>query len=344
MSLSSSSPRRAQAIRQWAVISGHESEPIPFSPLLLARRSRRYLEELVLGSGPSDLVIDSTLDQDSVIHFISACEGADFSLTLSNVFEIELLCDEWSVFGKSIRQKVTEFIEHPLSSHSFWLRRLLFRLGRGLSTSEAEDLLRCNLVSLVCDSAALAIPAAIPSRIIDFRSCEGRREKYERLFTFCIEYLRAHGSSASQIMRTLDVTQLSNEGLGRLCAVEQLNWGVVNESVVGSLLALQNEVDEQRKKILELTKLPKHALLHPEEANVSEIIKRIFPESKLFPPSVKKGKLRLGNGRETNEVCDIPDGIIAHLMRECGGNVRDRHQSEHLGELSAVVGRGADQG
>jgi hypothetical protein len=127
----SSSSRRAQAIRQWAVISGHESEPVPFSPLLLARKSRRYLEELVLGSGPGDIVIDSAFDRDSVVQFISACEGADFSLTLSNVFEIELLCDEWSVSGKSIRQKVIEFIEHPPSGQSLWLHRLLFRLGRG---------------------------------------------------------------------------------------------------------------------------------------------------------------------------------------------------------------------
>jgi hypothetical protein len=63
MSAPSSSSRRAQAIRQRAIISGHESEPIPFSPLLLAHKSRRYLDELVLGTGPGDIVIDSTFDQ-----------------------------------------------------------------------------------------------------------------------------------------------------------------------------------------------------------------------------------------------------------------------------------------
>jgi hypothetical protein len=177
MSASSSwsSPRRAKAVRQWAVISGDESKPIPCCALLLACKSRRYIEELVLSSGPGDIVIDSAFDRDSVLQFISACDGAEFSLTLSNVFEIKLLCDEWSVSGMSIRQKVIEFIEHLPSGESLWLRRLLFRLGRGLSTSETEDLLRCNLVSLVCDPAALDIPAAILSRIIDFRSYEGRR-------------------------------------------------------------------------------------------------------------------------------------------------------------------------
>jgi hypothetical protein len=111
ISSSSSSSRRAEALRQHAIIFGHESEPIPFSPLLFAPKCGRYLKELLMGSGPSDIVIDSTFDRGSAVQFIAACEGADFSLTLSNVLEIELLCDEWSVVGKSIRRKVTEFIE-----------------------------------------------------------------------------------------------------------------------------------------------------------------------------------------------------------------------------------------
>jgi hypothetical protein len=44
-----------------------------------------------------------------------------------------------------------------------------------------------------------------------------------------------------------------------------------------------------------------------------------------FPPLVKKGKLKLAKGGETIQTFDIPDGIIAHLTRECGGNVHD-HQ------------------
>jgi hypothetical protein len=149
MSASSSSSRRAQAIRQCAIISGHESELILFSPLLFAAKSRKYLEDLVLGSGPSGIIIDSAFDRDSGVGFIAACEGTNFSLAQSNVLEIEVLCGKRSVVGKSIRQKLTEFIEHPPSDQNLWLRRLLFRLGRGLSTSEAEDLLRCNLVCLV---------------------------------------------------------------------------------------------------------------------------------------------------------------------------------------------------
>jgi hypothetical protein len=46
-----------------------------------------------------------------------------------------------------------------------------------------------------------------------------------------------------------------------------------------------------------------------------------------FLPLVKKGKLR-EEGDEVNEICGIPDGIIAHLTKECGGNMHDRHLVE----------------
>jgi hypothetical protein len=45
-----------------------------------------------------------------------------------------------------------------------------------------------------------------------------------------------------------------------------------------------------------------------------------------FPPSMKKGNVRHEDGNETK--IDVPDGIIAHLTRECGGNVHDRHVVE----------------
>jgi hypothetical protein len=398
----SSSSRRAQAVRQCAFISGQKSEPIPFSPLLFARQSMRYLEELVLGSGPSDIVIDSTFGRDSVVQFIAACEGANFSLSLSNVFEIELLCDEWSVEGAVIHQKVTEFIQHQQSDQSLWLRRLLFRLDRGASTSEVEDLLRRNLVRLVCDSAALEIPVAIMSRIIDFRCCEGRQEEYEQLFTFCVRYLRVHGSSASGIMRTLDVTRLNDEDLGDLCALEQLNWGVLNESVdryvIGlrkellgerkesgelrnkiqqqqkEITVLRNEIEEQRRSVVGIEQeisrqqsanadqrrqlealeselgiregkiarqvseieslktakqksdndLKGYVEAKGEVAKLKEEIRRLTSVPKLFPPSIKnitRESARYDDKRKVE--LDVPDGIISHLTKECGGNVHD---------------------
>jgi hypothetical protein len=60
-------------------------------------------------------------------------------------------------------------------------------------------------------------------------------------------------------------------------------------------------------------------------AKLKQEIKRMKMMTKRFPPSVNKGKLRVPNSKESDEMYDIPDGIIAHLTKECGGNVRDWH-------------------
>jgi hypothetical protein len=49
-----------------------------------------------------------------------------------------------------------------------------------------------------------------------------------------------------------------------------------------------------------------------------------------FPPSMKKGNVHLVFEEEEEQLdvdveIDVPEGIIAHLARECGGNVHDRH-------------------
>jgi hypothetical protein len=45
--------------------------------------------------------------------------------------------------------------------------------------------------------------------------------------------------------------------------------------------------------------------------------------AKQFPPLVKKGKVKEWQSNEVEVY--VPDGIIAHLTRECGGNVHDRN-------------------
>jgi hypothetical protein len=45
---------------------------------------------------------------------------------------------------------------------------------------------------------------------------------------------------------------------------------------------------------------------------------------KEFISSIRNGKLRYSDGSRTDRKYDIPDGVIAHLTRTCGGNVHDR--------------------
>jgi hypothetical protein len=209
-------------------------------------------------------------------------------------------------------------------------------------------------------------------------------------------------------MRTLDVTGLSDEDLGRLCTLEQLNWSVLNESVGWCLIRLHSELlrTRQQKRELETvlddqgrrngklerernrqegtiakqaseievlknaTKKCENELKRSTEANKAqrgelaqlkdenkgmkvkedrlmeevgklkeEIRQRAAEQDSLakelaeakdlsnklrvkqFAPSMKKGKTKEGKEVEI----DVPDGTIAHLTRECGANVHDRH-------------------
>jgi hypothetical protein len=64
---------------------------------LSAEKSPIRLERLVLGSGPSDIVINLIFKRESVVQVAAAHEGRDINLTLSTVLAVELLCAEWSV-------------------------------------------------------------------------------------------------------------------------------------------------------------------------------------------------------------------------------------------------------
>jgi hypothetical protein len=114
-------------------------------------------------------------------------------------------------------------------------------------TWEAEDFLRGNLINFIRDSAVFEILADVLCRIIDFRDYEDQSDDYKHLFSFYKECLRVQGSSASQIVGTLDVTRLSDDDLGGLLALKQLNWGVLNESVCRSLIVLRKLLEERQR-------------------------------------------------------------------------------------------------
>jgi regulator of replication initiation timing len=69
----------------------------------------------------------------------------------------------------------------------------------------------------------------------------------------------------------------------------------------------------------------KQAPLVEEVGTLKEQLRQMAAKpGRQFPPSVKEGKLRSCLGHQTNKMDKIPDGIIAHLTRECGGNVHER--------------------
>jgi hypothetical protein len=58
---------------------------------------------------------------------------------------------------------------------------------------------------------------------------------------------------------------------------------------------------------------------------------------------MKKRKLRYADGSQTRDMYDIPDGIVAHLTRKCGGNVHDRHVVDVTSRSFEKESRGANR-
>jgi myosin heavy subunit len=82
---------------------------------------------------------------------------------------------------------------------------------------------------------------------------------------------------------------------------------------------LLEEIGRLKEEVRQMTRTQPPPEPAPEEVSPPPTPPK---KAKQFPPSMKKGKLRLRDGRsQTADVYDIPDGIIAHLTRECGGNI-----------------------
>jgi hypothetical protein len=171
------------------------------------------------------------------------------------------------------------------------------------------------------------------------------------------EFLAQHSSPGEHACRQVvalkaevaDLTAQSSRAVALLLAVALKSFGAEQFLAETIKIGLETNADQLGEMIgtfcpevtwnQELDAVRKCAPESPLDEVITVGQKR-FPKLRVgqFPPSVKKGKAKDWQGREVEIEIEMPDGIIAHLTRECGGNVHDRHQSGHLGELFAVVG------
>jgi hypothetical protein len=112
-------------------------------------------------------------------------------------------------------------------------------------------------------------------------------------------------------------------------------FGAERFLAVTSQVALETNADQLGEMIgkfcpemtwnQELDGIEKYAPASPVDEAITVVQKR-FPNIKIarFLPSVKNVTITSVRGSGTITV-DVPDKIIEHLTRECGGNVYDRH-------------------
>jgi hypothetical protein len=307
---------------QYATIGDQDPNPIRFDSFLFNSCSSRYFRQLQEDPLNRDLKFAASFKRDSIVQFLNLCQaGHPFNLTRANIFEVELLCREWEVKDKRVVNEVKSFIRNPPGGGTLTIGWLRFYLDRGLATADLEEEIRGRLGDLVENDELAQVPFGVLLRLVDFSLYLRDSESSNRVLNFCIRYFNVHGPESSQIFRTLNLPQLETEQLERLYRLQGVKWCWRDWSVVHSLIKDRRLVEQQDQEIAEQKALLRKLVLHPEQANADEVITRIFPGIQ-FPPRLKKGKIVVREeGEEEEEEIDVPDGIIAHLTRKCGGNV-----------------------
>jgi hypothetical protein len=100
--------------------------------------------------------------------------------------------------------------------------------------------------------------------------------------------------------RLHDSSEGLKDQLGRVEAGQQSDIARLQEEIAAGGSKVKEDLENVQRDVAKLKE--------------DMIVTRRMTGKELFAPSMKKG-----------EYFDAPDGIIAHLTRECGGNVRDRH-------------------
>jgi hypothetical protein len=159
---------------------------------------------------------------------------------------------------------------------------------------------------------------------------EGERDRQEGTIArqaLEIEGLKdAKKKSEDELRRSAEANEAQRRELGQLKDE--------SKAMKTSEDRLVEEVGKLKEEIRQMA--AQHDLLVKELGELKDLLNKLGV--KQFPPSLKKGKDRY------NREYDVPDGMIAHLTRECGGNVHDRHVVDVTCGSFEKVTQGANSG
>jgi hypothetical protein len=233
--------------------------------------------------------------------FVKAIQGSDPELTHENSPALKLLCDEFKF--ADLGRKVEAFTG---------------RWTYVAFEAETVHILRDKLVQ-TCSK---------------FRDCPSLlTQPYEITSPVAADIFRAFVKTFGGV--SLTITNENITDIGLLC--EEFGHEQLSAIVSDFLAQYSSPADRACREIATLkaqnaafttkvtalttqgaalvTQIADLAARHLREvAQLKNEIKQLKRRNRLFPPLVKKG------GQ-----FDVPDGIIAQLTRECGGNVHDRH-------------------
>jgi hypothetical protein len=302
-------------------------EPINVSIVSLMTKCSLFQTKPELLSKPYK--VESGVSPDSLRMFVGVIGGAVAEISDANVRDLSQLCDEFKFveLEKTVRDWQAE---HPLIDQ-------VIRQELDLVQTALEERLESQARTMLMLDQALR--RGREAALSDAEKMAAMKAELSELRYGLNEVLRNLEAKHEQLQvmvgrqgNDLAETRRRNEELGnRVRQLEEENCRLrdSNERLNSQLTRVeagqQSGIALLQKEIIEGELKAKKNLLNvlEELAKLKWEIKRMTMTTKRFRPSMKKGRLRLRDGRETDEMYDIPDGIIAHLTRECGGNVDD---------------------
>jgi hypothetical protein len=254
----------------------------------VARRTLVYNCEL-FADNPSLLTkpyaVQSRVSIPSFRVLVNAISGHDVDITSDNVRDLALLSSEFKF--TSFSQSVAAYqAAHPALDASRALAEQLRSHDRALCAHDKHiDGLDAALGRLHAE--VLTLTAAVA----------GVQRENERLASEMAASRRREGQLEQENRRLWE----SSEGLRKQLARVELEQHKATAIAKEGLMKVQEEVAQLREE-----KKPSRGPAGPPVQQKPKATRR-------FPPTVKKVKAGV----------EVPDGIIAHLTRECGGNVQD---------------------
>jgi hypothetical protein len=180
---------------------------------LYSSRFWRMIRNSEFGRNEISIRIESRVKRSSLIEFISACHEEEYSITASNVDDLELLCREWEVL--KVAAEVKDFIRNPSNFRELLIPSIIFGVEHDIDTSEYETFISSHFSDFIGSDSIFEIPLQIVDRIFSRVSSNSETNTVEKI-DFIIRSLKFYGRKASILLRHIDARDVRVFDLWRL--------------------------------------------------------------------------------------------------------------------------------
>lgn len=238
--LSVSTPNEAPNFK--FVLNGKE---FPICKFQFCRYSVRFQKDSSLFNADS-YSINSQVSEQSLISFISSCQGKPFLISTENVLDLQLLAKEFDV--PSVSSAIQKYFDDH--ENELLLQRLEFNVQHN---SDYSDLIE-KIASQIDDYINLEKMYDFPENIISqiYASKSRKTANEHRLLEFAKQYAEKKGESTSTLLTYINYDELTREEIKDLSESSLMPDKISTSYIFPFLLKMIAQAEEQENKIKQL--------------------------------------------------------------------------------------------